>query len=47
MLRNAIPSAMLSLTVLKEESTFPIASFLEGTYPGEKEVATGQQLVTA
>ncbi len=47
MLRNTIPSAMLSLTVLKEESTFPIASFLDGTYPGEKEVATGQQLVTA
>ncbi|MBK5292742.1 MAG: hypothetical protein JJE04_13825 [Acidobacteriia bacterium] len=45
LLCNVTPSAMLSLTVLKEESSFPIASFLDGNFPPEAEVATGQQLV--
>jgi hypothetical protein len=42
---NLKPSAMLSLTVLKENSAFPITDFLKGKMPGRDDIAVAQRLV--
>jgi hypothetical protein len=45
-LRLATPNALLSLTVLKERSTFALESFLAGQKPAREDVALEQRLVS-
>jgi hypothetical protein len=45
-LRNAMPNAMLSLTVLKEERQFLIQDFLKNKAPAREDVALEQRLVS-
>jgi hypothetical protein len=45
-LRNALPNAMLSLTVLKEERQFLIQDFLKNKAPAREDVALEQRLVS-
>jgi hypothetical protein len=46
-LASTRPSAMLSLTVLKEERAFTLPKFLEGETPKKEDIAVAQRLVSA
>lgn len=46
-LASTRPSAMLSLTVLKEERTFALPKFLDGETPKKEDIALAQRLVSS